>query len=339
VPFQWYVPLLVLAVFASSVAMLEGWGIFVFALVAILAFLLNHMPILKAVACFLGLLFAIALLSPAISCAREASKRMACNNNLKQISLALHNYKEANGCLPPAHTNDKNGRPMHSWRVLILPYFEGDTLHKQYDMNEPWDGPNNKKLLDSMPYGYFCPCDRAVWANNPVCTDYVAVVGRDAAWAGAKPGSPHGSLAAALFSTITLVEASDARIPWTEPRDLDLDALAKRSPGCVTVSSKHDPDNEFFYHSPRPGSNVALADGSVRFLPGEMLAPERLPGLLKIGGFHEDQCEASSAIGGRDIHWPHCIALAAFIVSSSWLLVCAVRGRQRRSAAVSWLPA
>ena len=58
-----------------------------------------------------------------------------------------------------------------------------------------------------------------------------------------------------------------------EPRDLDLDALARKTPGCVTVSSKHDPDHEFFYHSPRPGINVALADGSVRFLPGEMLAP------------------------------------------------------------------
>ena len=52
--FQWYVPLLVMAVFASSVVMLEGWGMFVFALAAILAILLNRMSILAAWAGFAG---------------------------------------------------------------------------------------------------------------------------------------------------------------------------------------------------------------------------------------------------------------------------------------------
>ena len=185
--FQWYVPLLVMAVFASSVVMLEGWGMFVFALAAILAILLNRMSILAALGWFCGLLLILALLSPAISC-REGTKRIACNNNLRQISLALYNYEKANGCPLSAYIAGKNGRPMHSWRVLILPYLGDDTLFKRYNLNEPWDGPNNKKLLDSMPGFFACPCDSDARSDN--CTDYVAVVGSDAAWPGAQADRP-----------------------------------------------------------------------------------------------------------------------------------------------------
>ena len=45
-----------------------------------------------------------------------------CVNNLKQIALALHNYEEVYKVLPPAYTVDAQGRPLHSWRTLILPY-------------------------------------------------------------------------------------------------------------------------------------------------------------------------------------------------------------------------
>ena len=60
--------------------------------------------------------------------------------------MALQNYHQANGCFPPAYIADKNGKPMHSWRVLILPYLDRTILYKAYDFTEPWDGPNNKKL-------------------------------------------------------------------------------------------------------------------------------------------------------------------------------------------------
>jgi hypothetical protein len=49
-----------------------------------------------------------------------------CINNLKQIGLAMHNYHDAHGCFPPAYIPDENGKPMHSWRVLLLPYLELD---------------------------------------------------------------------------------------------------------------------------------------------------------------------------------------------------------------------
>src|SRR5258708_3361414 len=75
---------------------------------------------LLAVLSIIGLL--IGLLLPAPRSARPAARRAQCNNNLKQIALALQNYEQAHKALPPAYTVDAEGRPLHSWRTLILPY-------------------------------------------------------------------------------------------------------------------------------------------------------------------------------------------------------------------------
>ena len=93
----------------------------------------------------------IGLLLPAFSSAREAARRMQCLNNLKQIALALHNYHDVYGVFPPAYIPDAQGKPKHSWRVLILPFLEEQGTYEKYDFDEPWDGPNNRALLTSMP--------------------------------------------------------------------------------------------------------------------------------------------------------------------------------------------
>src|SRR4051794_14898536 len=71
-------------------------------------------------------------------------------NNLKQIALAFHNYESANG-FSPADISDKDGKPILSWRVAILPYIEEDALPRQFKLDEPWDSENNKKLIEKMP--------------------------------------------------------------------------------------------------------------------------------------------------------------------------------------------
>ena len=53
--------------------------------------------------------------------------------------------------VPPAYFADESGKPLHSWRVLILPFLDEGALYKQYDFSEPWDGPNNSRLLARMP--------------------------------------------------------------------------------------------------------------------------------------------------------------------------------------------
>src|SRR5207244_4506816 len=72
----------------------------------------------------IGVCVAAMCLLPSTRMPREASRRSVCVNNLKQIGLALQNYHDDFGCFPPAYIADENGRPMHSWRVLILPYIE-----------------------------------------------------------------------------------------------------------------------------------------------------------------------------------------------------------------------
>lgn len=60
--------------------------------------------------------------------------------------MAVANYRSTFGGYPPAYIADCDGRPMHSWRVLILPFLEQQNLYAAYHFDEPWDGPNNRKL-------------------------------------------------------------------------------------------------------------------------------------------------------------------------------------------------
>ena len=82
----------------------------------------------------------IGLLLPAVQKVREAAARAKCQNNLKQIGLAIHNYHDTHGFLPPAGCSD--GKPIGgpidqppgegtTWLVFILPYIEQGPLHSR----------------------------------------------------------------------------------------------------------------------------------------------------------------------------------------------------------------
>ncbi|MFM8726754.1 MAG: DUF1559 domain-containing protein, partial [Planctomycetaceae bacterium] len=88
------------------------------------------------------------LMLPAVQSTREAARRMQSVNNLKQIGIALHGYHDATGDFPPAVVRDKDGKPLYSWRVLILPYLEQGNIFSKWKRDEPWDSPNNKPLSD-----------------------------------------------------------------------------------------------------------------------------------------------------------------------------------------------
>lgn len=141
-----------------------------------------------------------------------------CENNLKQIGRALNQYHESYGTLPPAFVVDENGKRMHSWRVLILPYLEQQALYAEYDFSEPWDGPHNSRLLARRPQVYACPSDPTSAANTN--TSYAGALGEHCVFRGPAPVA-YQDITDGLSTTIFVGDVQ-ATIPWMKPEDIDI---------------------------------------------------------------------------------------------------------------------
>jgi hypothetical protein len=203
----------------------------------------------------------------------HASRRAVCVNNLKQLALAMHNYHAAYGSFPPRYVPGPDGKPWHSWRVLILPFVEQQALYQGYDFNEPWDGPHNRELLQRMPSVFSCP---EMWRSQPgPTTTYAAVSGPDTAFPGAQPVRIK-DITDGTANTLMLVETVNAPIPWTAPIDVDIATLGPSPPG------KGMPEISAHRHRP----NAAIADGMVHRLTREMTR-ETLRALATIAGGEE----------------------------------------------------
>ena len=201
----------------------------------------------------------IGLLLPATRSARPAAYRMQCANNLKQIALALQNYQDVYGTLPPACTANADGMPMHSWRVLILPFLEQDGLYKKYRFDEPWNGPNNSRLAAEIPTVYRCPSfspqgdRRARPTDREVLTQYVVLCDASMPFPGSR-AMRMGQYNDGASDTLMVAELDAECVPWMAPRDIDLAGFAR-------VLSRNDRRRQ---HT--GGLHVAMSDGHVNFL-------------------------------------------------------------------------
>ena len=108
----------------------------------------------------------IALLLPAVQSAREAARRMQCQNNLKQLALAVHGYHDVHGVLPASKiqygANSGYDRLM-AWTVAILPFVEQQALYDLWDSNVSQNAPglnNGNRIVRSthLPL-HTCPTD------------------------------------------------------------------------------------------------------------------------------------------------------------------------------------
>jgi prepilin-type processing-associated H-X9-DG protein len=234
--------------------------------------------VLLVLAPIAGILFFLML--PSVN-SRVSPRKVKCNNNLKQLAVAMHNYWIGNGCFPPAFVADKNGKPMHSWRALLLPYLEGvpQDLVAKYNFDEPWDSPNNRIVSDVALAIYHCPSEPN--AEEPT-TSYMMVVGSHTISDG--PHSRKGSdFTDGTSNTIMLVEVADSGIGWAEPKDLEFDKIdfkinGKKRPG---IGSPHS-----------GGTNIAMCDGSVRWV-SDTMEPVMLKAMLTIDGGEKTQEEKS----------------------------------------------
>ncbi len=145
-------------------------------------------------------------------------------NNMKQLVLAMVNSvnDNAGNMTPPAGITDKDGKPLLSWRVAILPYIEQDALYKEFHLDEPWDSAHNKKLIAKMPAVFRAPGSKAAEGK----TTYLLPVGKGAAFESATTKLRYpASITDGTSNTILLVDAADDQaVTWTKPDDLKYDA-------------------------------------------------------------------------------------------------------------------
>ncbi|MCU0704419.1 MAG: DUF1559 domain-containing protein [Fimbriiglobus sp.] len=137
------------------------------------------------------------------------------------MSLAFHNYEDVHGHLPPAAVCGSDGKPLFSWRVLILPFIDQEKLFAEFHLNEPWDSEHNAKLLPRMPKSYSVHFQRYVTAP-PDHTMLKVFVGPGTPFEPGKTVKLADDFPDGLENTFLFVEASDP-VPWTKPDDIPFD--------------------------------------------------------------------------------------------------------------------
>jgi Protein of unknown function (DUF1559)/BlaR1 peptidase M56 len=185
------------------------------------------------------------LLEPAVIASREAAMRAQGMNNLKQIGLAMFNYLTVNKHFPPAAIRDKDGKPLLSWRVAILPFIEQQALYNEFHLDEPWDSERNKPLIAKMPVVFRDPHEAAASTN----ASYFMPTGPGTIGENPK-GTAIKNITDGTSHTIMLIEAK-RDIPWTKPEDIEID------------SDTAKPLPKFGGHMLEGLFIVGLADGSV----------------------------------------------------------------------------
>jgi len=201
----------------------------------------------------------IAMLFPTLFHSSEGRVRTENSNQTRQLVLAVLNYESDHSHLPPAYIADENGKPMHSWRVLILPYLDQQSLFDQYDFDEPWDGPNNAKLVNQLHEDLF----DAWWddkANGLTC--FKLVTGEGTAFERGQT-IKLDEISGGASNKIMIVYDNSKPVNWMAPEDIAIDdaielfdSKNKNMTGRIVVESKFSKETTYF-------SNIGMFDGTV----------------------------------------------------------------------------
>jgi hypothetical protein len=194
----------------------------------------------------------------------EARRRTDCSNNLRRIALAMLSYERCHGRLPPAYTVDAEAKPLHSWRVLLLPHVGEERLFAQIRLDEPWDSEHNRQFHDAAVAVYQCPS--AMLKRGE--TAYSVVVGKQTAF-----HAGEGRSLDDFGMNLVLVVERWKPVCWMDPASeltetIALKGVTRRSEGMDGIGCEH------------PGLILAaLRDGSTRFI-SKTLEPLALQSLL-----------------------------------------------------------
>lgn len=166
---------------------------------------------------------------------------MADCDRLKQLAQGALNYKDVHGEFPPPVVLGENGKPMHSWRVLLLPYVEANAFLNGYDREVAWNAPSNADLADGTRHidrpKFPDPADvREVYqphlnraSREDFTTDYLMVVRGTGSTTAFKVLGTHLAFVAPRDENpdeLIIVQVTRSHVHWMEPKDIVLAAPA-----------------------------------------------------------------------------------------------------------------
>jgi hypothetical protein len=197
----------------------------------------------------------------------------ACRRKLSALGVAMQNYYDVYHTYPPSYTTDENGRPMHSWRALLLPYIDVGLREQQmkYNYEEPWNSPYNQQFRDKMPSAFCCPLTpEQIRKSIP---SYAMITGQNTVGEGQNKILRYRT-------TILLIEIKNANFNWLEPVDIQLDQLQ-----YAYKKNKNMPNLIGSYHDNSTRSFIVLAcDGAVHFLSYKTTSIEVIKAMATIDG-------------------------------------------------------
>ena len=188
----------------------------------------------------------------ALDAAQETGGRQTCFERIRRIALAMLFYECDHGILPPAYSSDADGNPLHSWRVLLLPYLGQQRLYDKIRLDQPWDSPHNKQFHEEAIAFYQCPSAELA----PGQTTYSVVVGPDTAFQGSE-GKTLASFGPNSATMILVVERYEPAC-WMDPNQNIPQAHAE-----VGINMKK---GDYVGSQHTVGAGFGLRDGAVRFL-------------------------------------------------------------------------
>lgn len=195
----------------------------------------------------------------------EAAHRAQCKDNLKQIALAIHNHHDTFKRFPSAASSDKDGKPLLSWRVHLLPVLGQASLYEQFKLDEPWDSPHNFRLVFKMPAVFACPGGN----RKPGTTTYLGVSGEKAVFNGSQKIG-FRDVTDGTSNTLMVVDADYSRaVTWTKPDDF-------------TYSTDNPMQGLVGHHS--GGFQAVFCDGRVHYFPADITAETLNALFTKAGG-------------------------------------------------------
>jgi prepilin-type processing-associated H-X9-DG protein len=187
--------------------------------------------------------------------------RPMCATQLANIGRAMKSYHDLNGHFPPAYTTDKNGMPLMSWRVLLMPFLNGEQDFKRLRLDEPWNSEHNYPILKNSRLSsvFHCSTNCQEQSDEELKRmSYMMLVGPDAVSTGRKSVALEEVVDPA--ETFLVVEVATSGAFWAEPRDLDTTDMDWHINGTDRrgISSLHT-----------GGANVLYCDGHVEFLTND----------------------------------------------------------------------